>query len=166
MILRNVCLSREIMLVPVFLPNCGHTICDLCATTIKNKHNEADNRHCPECRATLPILLETFQQNLLIKRRVQQLEAQCPSCSMKAALSIILQHCCPEQRVQCDNEGCELTMRRRDKQEHNEVCPRTFITCNQCSVAVARESINKHLEDECRKRETKCPLGCKSVVTR
>ena len=154
------------MLVPVFLPNCGHTICDSCANRIKRKHFEADNRHCPECRTPLPIHLDTFQQNMLIKKRVQQLEANCPFCNKKAELCIILQHLCPEQFIPCENEGCVETMRRREKQQHNEVCPRTFISCNQCNVKVTRESTKKHMEAECPKREAKCPLGCQSVVIR
>ena len=84
---------------------------------------------------------------------------------MESSVQNALQHVqtCGKVMVGCNNEGCNVPVKRREKGEHSTVCPREIINCSICNKLMERGQLDWHCERECMGRQVGCSLNCNKL---
>ena len=92
----------------------------------------------------------------------QHLETQCPKREVEcrrckqigeyAYISTDHSEDCPDLRIDCLNEGCQVKPKRRDMEVHRQQCPKETISCEYaklgCEHVCPREDIADHNEKQ------------------
>lgn len=146
--------SKQVMLEPVILPECGHTYCKSCATRVTN----TGPKHCPNCRTPIKSAMIT---NFTVKTLVLKIRATCNRCQTVEELESLLIHRCPEEELNCSNNGCNEKYKRKDKRAHTDVCQYEIIKCHQCHEDTTGAAKEVHLTQQCKEGRINCPLMCR-----
>ncbi|KAJ7392445.1 hypothetical protein OS493_012109 [Desmophyllum pertusum] len=145
---------KQVMLEPVILPECGHTYCKSCATRVTN----TGPKHCPNCRTPIKSAMIT---NFTVKTLVLKIRATCNRCQTVEELESLLIHRCPEEELNCSNNGCNEKYKRKDKRAHTDVCQYEIIKCHQCHEDTTGAEKEVHLTQQCKEGRINCPLMCR-----
>ncbi|EDO46941.1 predicted protein [Nematostella vectensis] len=148
----NVC--GTVMLVPVVMPNCGHSCCSSCAKRV--------NRKCPECREEFGATAE-LRENISLKRIIRRLQAKCKRCPFNGELGLVLDHLCPERETECTNPSCNVKVKRSALSSHLQVCPQKMTECAECQKRMPRALLERHSQYECFQRMVQCVLCTENV---
>ena len=151
------------MLEPIVL-SCGHTYGKSCVEKVKTL---ASNPQCPDCRSRI-YSTDKFERNIALQKLIFRLPAECNLCAMQFELGVGLKHHlnCVETDVECKNEECTETMKRKDLAAHEQQCQFKEGRCEQCNQRVVLCTKNNHEENQCPKRLVDCPLGCAIQIRR
>ena len=92
--------------------------------------------------------------------------ATCNSCRMESSIQNVLQHveACGEVMVGCNNKGCNIPVKRKDKVENSTVCPKERINCSICRRLMERGQFDWHCECECIGRQVGCSPMIKEMI--
>ena len=144
---------------------CGENACHLCIV------NEAENgRPCPipGCRnKRVKINLNRDLRSIILESDVycQSKEAGCGWMGKLDELDKHFKNECPYAEEECQHH-CGVSIQRRFIKDHERVCKRLPIECNQCGKVYKRHCHSIHVK-VCPFTVVKCPfniVGCKSEV--
>ena len=115
---------------------CGKIYCKSCLDELKSK---SDYFKCPNCRSSLHGENKYFPD----KNTITKIRHFAIYCNKKG-------------------KGCQWEGLLKDFEEgHLLKCPYQIIVCsNKCGVTLQRQELDRHLEEECPRRQFTCPL-CK-----
>lgn len=158
------CFSKIVMLDPVML-KCGHTIGRNCVEEIRKKSLYA--RHCPECRCQFDDDAN-LQKNYSLHQMIGKLSCECKLCKASFTLDGAETHfqLCQEVEVLCENERCEVRLKRKDSEIHGRQCGYRREKCQNCCHDVHANMMEKHLQEDCPMRLISCPFGCRAEIQR
>eukprot|EP00118_Oscarella_pearsei_P019615 m.209113 g.209113 ORF g.209113 m.209113 type:complete len:596 (+) comp39725_c1_seq29:2949-4736(+) len=150
-----------------FQTACGHRFCGPCLKDVLGTDK-------PRCPIDNEILRgdETFPDNFC-KREVLSLLVRCDNqtngCPWCGALKNVESHQndCLFQIVVCPNEGCSLSIKRRDFDEHLEKeCDFRTLACSLCGQLVTLGAQAEHDAEVCPEATLECPNGCGERIRR
>lgn len=135
-----------------------------------NKRSESESLLVSGKPMECGLLIRKNDFNKHVKEECEWREVSCNHCKTKGTHQFITgQHkrSCPEVFVTCENAECKKSIRRKDLQEHQNICPKQLLDCSfmsvGCTTKVKREDMDKHNESYIKKHLSKTVTKLKSV---
>lgn len=142
------CICASVLEDPIESP-CRHVFCTECITKWLGVRNT-----CPTCREPL----RNFQMKPalpILRNIIGKLRIRCDyiayGCTQIVDFEQLGRHCqaCPYGPATCENEGCEVTLRRHEKDQHKPVCPYREVVCSTfsshgCGMAYKANEVANH----------------------
>jgi len=183
------CLICQLALREPVQTRCGHRFCKECLEEhLRRQEVQAQPHSCPADREGLDRDRDVFPDKAT-ERKILSLAIMCPNngCDWTGDLRNKTVHLasCPFHDVLCTNENCDMTLKRKDLEEHLtitcewrivyceycrepqpncriqahfEQCDIFPVTCpNKCGDLIPREMIQNHIEKECKLALISCP---------
>jgi hypothetical protein len=159
-------ICKLVMGQPHITQCCGKNACKSC---IAKKADDREPCPIPGCDHENQCVEISFNRDLhheILKSRVYCTSKE-SGCEWVGSLENLDKHLleCPFHEVECQN-SCGMKFQRRMVKEHEAVCERFPIKCEQCGNVYERRDQSKHL-DACSLTKVKCPfsiVGCTAEV--
>eukprot|EP00049_Salpingoeca_infusionum_P000305 m.38889 g.38889 ORF g.38889 m.38889 type:complete len:444 (-) comp10261_c1_seq2:453-1784(-) len=120
-----------------------HCFCQVCLESAL-EHQES----CPVCRVSM--VVEDIEPNRIVRTMVDRLKVKCPNetrgCEDVCAIAGHAAHLrqCLLALVPCPHQGCDVSVLRRDLQQHEAQCPHRIIRCQECSDSFQAKDKEMH----------------------
>lgn len=118
-----------------------------------NKRSDEESVMFSNGRRECGLMIRKNEFDKHVKQECGWREVSCTHCKAKGTHHFITgqhTHACPEVFVNCDNTGCDKSVRRKHLQEHQSTCPKQVLSCLftsvGCTTRVAREKMAEHNE--------------------
>jgi len=151
----------------------NHVFCKSCLQeNIDHGVRDEGNVICPGgCREVIDP--SNLQPSKLINRMVNKLSTKCDTgfCPWKGDLLDFVQDhqkVCEYSLIPCTNDGCEITVMKRDIRQHEKDCLHQMIECDYCRGHVKKMNKKTH-ESVCSNETVDClyqDIGCYDKVSR
>ena len=110
------------------------------------KRTKGGLHHCPMC--SLELLEDKSGSSEKLANAINELQVHCPrNCGgtpKYGHLEIHLSEQCPLGRVICVNTGCHRKLKRKELQDHLNVCDFRIISCRGCSKTMKLADLRQH----------------------
>ena len=89
---------------------------------------------------------KTVKRSNTYNALMEVLKIHCEDCEQELPISSLQMHIkiCPEKLIECDNEGCEIEVKRKDMEGHSRDCGFAVARCQYCGEEMLRKEIEKH----------------------
>lgn len=162
------CLICQLPLREPVLTRCGHRFCRQCL----EKHMASQESHkqglsCPVDREELDRQKDIFPDKAT-ERKILSFAIKCPSdgCDWTGELREKEDHLssCSFKLVSCTNENCQVTIQRKELEEHaTNSCQWRIVVCDHCNESHPKCVIEDHVE-KCGKKPVECPNNCGEII--
>jgi len=175
--------------------SCEHVFCHSCYNQYKENNINcpiSNKKFIDEKTTNLPLI-----SSIINKLNVYCINKN-KDCNWRGKLSELKSHInndCPKEIVICIYEGCNEKMSREDlqyhiifcnwrteeclqchqliahilKEEHDDICPKKIIKCEQCNMEIMRELLDAHKKNICECTFVNCifkDFGCNEYLMR
>ena len=153
-----ICLN--LVLNPVF---CEESDCVFCKNCIECWNKK--DKNCPNCRHEFKpnIKVSRILKNMLYKVKLRCIYVS-EGCTNIIEYEKYESHLkdCEFGQYTCLIPGCSFVSKKKEILEHIENCPFLEVSCEFCSIKIAKSILKKHYQT-CRKFKRFCPI-CKEAV--
>jgi len=164
------CLICQLPLKEPVLTRCGHRFCKECLKEhLRRQEVQAQPHTCPADREGLDRDRDVFPDKAT-ERKILSLAIVCPNdgCNWTCELrdKEVYLASCPFQDVFCANENCDVSLKRKDLEEHLTVaCEWRIIYCEYCREPRPNCRMQDHIL-LCKKFPVNCPNKCGNLIPR